>query len=195
VEPGCPNHLANHGGPASPSPLERALPLFKLRDVTDLHKLSTRRLLALWAQVLRTLHERGIVRTFNNPIGDIAEELVALHYGGERGSFSQASWDVRTPNDELLQVKALRRTGAKTRRNLSPVRSDAYTAVIIVIFTEDLRVEQAIRIPQPVVNELFEVRPHVNGRIITVTQRLLEHPAVTTFVLSDAALDAPLERN
>jgi hypothetical protein len=29
------------------------------------------------------------VRTFNSPIGDIAEELVALHYGGERGSFSQ----------------------------------------------------------------------------------------------------------
>jgi hypothetical protein len=40
---------------------------------------------------------------------------------------------VRTPEDELLQVKALRRTGTKTRRNLSPVRSDAYTAVIVVM--------------------------------------------------------------
>jgi hypothetical protein len=60
---------------------------------------------------------------FNNPIGDIAEELVALHYGGERGSFSQKTWDVRV-GDELLQVKALRRTGVRTRRNLSPIRSD-----------------------------------------------------------------------
>jgi hypothetical protein len=73
------------------------------------------------------------------------------------------------------------------------VRSDTYTAVIVVIFTEDLRVERAIRIPQPVVSELFAVRPHVNGRVITVTQRLLEHPAVTTFELSDAALDEPVE--
>lgn len=163
------------------------------RGLVNLTKLPTRQLLALWAQMLRTLHDRGVVRTFNNPIGDIAEELVAVHYGGERGSFSQASWDVLTPDDERLQVKALRRTGAKSCRNLSPVRSDDYTAVVVVIFTEDLRVEQAIRIPQPVVNELFEVRPHIDGRIITITHQLLDHPAVTTFELSDTLLDAPVK--
>jgi hypothetical protein len=161
--------------------------------LVDLAKLPTRQLLALWAQTLKTLHDRGVVRTFNNPIGDIAEELVAVHYAGERGSFSQSSWDVRTAEGELLQVKALRRTGARTRRNLSPVRSDNYTAVIVVVFTEDLRVEQAIRVPQPVVSELFKVRRHVNGRIITVTQRLLSHPAVAIFELSDALLDAPVK--
>jgi hypothetical protein len=92
-----------------------------------------------------------------------------------------------------LQVKVLRRTGGKSRRNLSPVRSDDYTAVIVVILTEDLRVEKAIRVPQPVVSELFKVRSHVNGRVITVTRRLLEHPAVTSFELSDSLLDAPIE--
>lgn len=159
-------------------------------DGPTLATLGTRDLLSLWAQTLRELHDRGVVRTFNNPIGDIAEELVAAHFGGERGSFSQASWDVRTLAGELLQVKALRRTGKRTRRNLSPVRSDDYTAVIVVIFTEDLRVEQAIRIPQAVVSELFAVRSHVNGRVITVTQRLLSHPDVRIFDLSDAVLDA-----
>lgn len=158
--------------------------------IRDLSKLGTRELLSLWARTLRELHDRGVVRTFNNPIGDIAEELVAVHFDGERGSFSQASWDVRTPAGELLQVKALRRTGKKTRRNLSPVRSDAYTAVIVVIFTEDLRVEQAIRVPQPVVSELFPIRPHVSGRVITVTKRLLDHPDVSKFDLDDEALDA-----
>jgi hypothetical protein len=155
-----------------------------------LGELSTRDLLALWAGALRELHDRGVVRTFNNPIGDIAEELVAVHFGGERGSFSQASWDVRTPDGELLQVKALRRTGRRTRRNLSPVRSDSYAAVVVVVFSEDLRVEQAIRIPQEVVSERFPIRPHVNGRVITLTGKLLEHPKVTTFELSDGLLDA-----
>lgn len=155
-----------------------------------LDKLGTRDLLALWARTLRELHDRGVVRTFNNPIGDIAEELVAAHFGGERGSFSQTSWNVRTPDSELLQVKALRRTGAKGRRNLSPVRSDAYAAVIVVVFTEDLRVEEAIRIPQQVVTELFKVRPHVNGRVVTLTRRLMDHPKVTSFELSDEMLDA-----
>jgi hypothetical protein len=163
------------------------------RGAVDLTELSTRQLLALWAQTLRALHDRGIVRTFNNPIGDIAEELVAVHYGGQRGSFSQASWDVRTADGELLQVKALRHTGKKSRRNLSPVRSDDYDAVVAVIFTEDLHVEHAIRIPQEVVNELFVIRPHINGRVITITRRLLNHPAVTTFDLSDTLLDGPIK--
>lgn len=159
----------------------------------DLSKLTTRELLALWAHALRELRDREVVQTFNNPIGDIAEALVALHYGGERGSFSQASWDVKTREGELLQVKALRRTGAKTRRNLSPVRSDGYDAVIVVVFTEDLRVERAIRIPHPVVNELFAWNNHVAGRIITLTKKLLEHPAVTGIDLSDELLDTPVK--
>jgi hypothetical protein len=89
------------------------------QDGHDLSELSTRELLALWAQSLRELRDRGIVRTFNNPIGDIAEALVADHFDGERGSFSQKTWDVRTPT-ELLQVKAVRRTGPGALGNLSP---------------------------------------------------------------------------
>lgn len=156
----------------------------------DLDTLSVRELLSLWAASLRELKDRGVVRTFNNPIGDIAEELVALHYGGERGAFSQKTWDVKV-GDELLQVKALRRTGMRRRRNLSPIRSDhGYTAVVVVIFSEDLRVEQALRIPREVVNELFPHRPHVNGRVIVIGRQLLDHQEVETIDLSDEALDA-----
>jgi hypothetical protein len=155
----------------------------------DLAGLSVRELLALWAGSLRELRRRGVVRTFNNPIGDIAEELVALHYGGERGSFSQKTWDVRV-GTELLQVKALRRNEGGKRRNLSPIRSDdGYDAVIVVVFTEELRIEKAIRIPRTVVNEMFQRHPHVNGRIIRLTNQLLEHPNIEAIALSDASLD------
>ena len=73
------------------------------------------------------------------------------------------------------------------------MRSDSYDAVIAVIFTEDLRVEQAIRIPQPVVNELFAWRDHIAGRVITLTNKLLDHPEVTKIDLSDELLDTPVE--
>jgi hypothetical protein len=148
--------------------------------------------LALWAHTLRELRDRKVVRTFNNPIGEIAEALVALHYKGQRGSFSQASWDVKTPEGELLQVKALHRAGVKTRRNLSPVRSDNYDAVIVVAFTEDIRVEHAIRVPRSVVNELFSWRDHVAGRVITMTKKFLDHPEVKEIDLSDDLLDGPV---
>lgn len=155
----------------------------------DLESLTVRELLALWAGTLRELRSRGVVRTLNNPIGDIAEELVARHYGGERGTFSQAAWDVRVGED-LLQVKALRRAGSRGRRNLSVVRhDDGYTAVIAVVFTEDLRVDHAIRIPREVVNTMFPHRPHVNGRVIVMGSKLRAHPDVTVVEISDAALD------
>jgi hypothetical protein len=151
--------------------------------------LSTRELLRAFAAILRELRARDIVRTYNNPIGDIAEEIVARHYGGERGSFSQSSWDVLLPSGERLQVKALRLTALGTRRNLSPIRSTGYDAVVIVVFDEEFRVVEGLRIAREVVEELFPHRPHVNGRVITVTQKLREHPDVETLDLSDALLD------
>ena len=54
-----------------------------------------------------------------------------------------------------------------------------------VIFTDGLRVEQAIRVPQPVVNELYAWRDHIAGRVITVTKKLLDHPEVSSIDLSD----------
>ena len=155
----------------------------------NLKKLSIRELLALWAGTLRELRNRGVVRTFNNPIGDIAGGSSPFTTAASAAASRQKTWDVRAGN-ELLQVKALRRTGTRSRRNLSPVRSDdGYTAVIAVLFTEDLRVEQALRIPREVVNELFARRAHVNGRIIQIGAAA-ELKVVETIELSDAALDA-----
>jgi hypothetical protein len=88
----------------------------------DLSKLTNRELLDAWTKSLDVLYERGIVRTYNNPIGDIAEELVARHYGGTRGAFAQAAWDVAV-GDELLQVKACRRATPKTNC-ATPIRSE-----------------------------------------------------------------------
>lgn len=150
---------------------------------------SIRELLADWAAIMRELRARDIVRTQNNPIGDIAEAIVAAHYGGTRGSFSQAGWDVRTREGERLQVKALRQTGARSRRNLSPIRDSDYDAVIVVIFDEDIRVTEGLRIARSVVEEVFPHRDHVNGRVITITKKLRAHPEVQALELSDASLD------
>jgi len=112
---------------------------------------------------MRDLRAREIIRTNNNPVGDLAEAVVAAHYGGERGGFVQAGWDVRLPTGERLQVKALRETGAGGRRNLSPIRDADYDAVIVVIFDEDFRVTEGLRIERATVEELFPHRERVNG--------------------------------
>lgn len=159
------------------------------RTTYDPASRTTRELLADWSAIMRELRRREVVRTQNNPIGDIAEMIVAEHYGGIRGSFPQAGWDVITPEGERLQVKALRQTGARSRRNLSPIRDAEYDAVIVVLFDEDFRVTEGLRIPRPTVEELFPHRPYVNGRVVTVTGGLRAHPDVQALVLSDTVLD------
>lgn len=161
----------------------------------DLSSLTTRDLLRIWAGALRELRARDVVRTVNNPISDIAEQLVALHYGGERASFTQPGWDVLGPAGERLQVKALRLAGQRARRNLSVIRSSDYDAVVAVVFDEEIRVIEALWIPRGAVEELFPHRAHVNGRIITLTAKLRADPRVRSIALTDAWLDtmAPLQ--
>jgi len=157
--------------------------------VLDLDALSNRQLVHVWAKTLKLLYDRGVVRTYNSPIGDIAEEMVARHYGGVRGAFDQAAWDVDVEG-ELLQVKACRREPRKARTGFSPIRHrDGYDAVILVVFSMNMHVEEAWRVPRTVVNELGKFNAHVNGIKIALTAAVRAHPDVEQIELTDDALD------
>ena len=148
---------------------------------------SVSELLRDWGAIMRELRVRDVIRTNNNPVGDIAEAIVAEHYHGTRGSFVQAGWDVKTDDGELIQVKALRQLPGGKRRNLSPIRDSDYSCVVIVIFDEDFNVVEGLRLTRELAERLFAHRPYVNGRIITVTRNLRENPEVEHLDLTDAA--------
>jgi hypothetical protein len=146
----------------------------------------TAELLQDWAATMRALRKRDIIRTNNNPVGDIAEAIVHAHYAGERASFSQAGWDVRTPDGERIQVKAIRTTRATKRRNLSPIRDADFDSVVVVVFDEDFGVTDALKLSRDVAEELSVFWAHVNGRILHLSSRLLDDPRVKHVDLSDA---------
>jgi hypothetical protein len=150
---------------------------------------TTPQLLRDWAAIMRELRARRIIRTDNNPVGDIAEEIVARYLGGKRGGFAQAGWDVLAPDGQRVQVKAMRLTATAQRNGLSPIRDRDYDYdyVVVVIMKEDFVVSEGLKIPRDVVEELFPHRAHVNGRVITMTRRLRADPRVTALDLSAAA--------
>jgi hypothetical protein len=150
--------------------------------------MSVPQLLKLWAAVMRELRTKDIVRTNNNPVGDIAEAIVHQYYkGSERGSFVQAGWDVITADGTRIQVKAMRQTAGSKRRNLSPIRDSDYDSVVIVILNEDFEVVEGLHLDRELVEELFVHRDYVNGRVITVTARLRQDPRVEHLDLAAAA--------
>jgi len=149
---------------------------------------TTPELLADWAAVMRELRVRDVVRTNNNPVGDIAEAIVHAYYGGERGGFSQPGWDIKTPDGERIQVKAMRTTATTKRRNVSPIRDTDYDSVVVVVFDEDFQVLEGLKVSREVVEELFVIRPYLNGRVILVSQKLRDDPRVESLDLAPAAL-------
>lgn len=153
---------------------------------------TTPQLLADWSAVMRELQVRDVIRTNNNPVGDIAEAIVAAHYGGERGRFNQAGWDVKTPAGERIQVKSLRRTASGPRRTrLSPIRDANYDSVVVVIFDEDFRVTEGLKLAREVAEELSRYNPRINGRTITVTEGFRDDPRVETIDLWGLATSPP----
>lgn len=159
-------------------------------DGDELGGRSTRQLLALWGAILRELRRRGVVRTANNPIGDIAEALVAAHVGGERASFSNRGWDVKGPDGALLEVKGIRIDEVATRKNLSPIPATSeYTRLVVVVFDADLRVAEALEVDRAVIEEFFNPRKKDGARIVRLTQKFKADPRVRAFELSDSLLD------
>jgi len=143
----------------------------------DPSKLTTGELLEGWAAVMRELHARDALCTNNNPVGDIAEVNVAAHYAGERGGFSQAGWDVKTPDGERIQVKGIRVIGrGSAGRSLSPIRDTDYDCVVVVVFDESFRVTEGLRITRQVVEARFPVERYRNARFIRLTGALRDDP-------------------
>ncbi len=149
---------------------------------------TTPKLLADWAAIMRELRDRGIIRTNNNPVGDIAEAIVAEHYAGERAPFNQKNWDVRTEAGERIEVKGIRQLkGGSRRSNVSPIRGAGYDTAVVVLLDDDFKVTEGLRIPRATVEELFGHNDHVNGVVIKVSKALREHPDVASLDLAAAA--------
>ncbi len=78
-----------------------------MRPLPSLEDHTRDELLRLYAAVMDTLKKRGYVRSANNPVGDLAESIVADFYGVKPGAANTAGYDL-IADGKKIQVKALR---------------------------------------------------------------------------------------
>lgn len=144
----------------------------------DLADLTTRQLLRLYADLLTELVRRQVVRSRNAPAGDLAEYPVHLAYGGELAPPSEKSWDVRTPDGRLLQVKArLIADGDRRSHNYSPFRSWGFDACLFLLLdAHTYDVVQAVEVPVAVVQELARETAWVRGSRVSTRAPLVGLP-------------------
>ncbi|HVC89100.1 MAG TPA: hypothetical protein VND66_00635 [Acidobacteriaceae bacterium] len=120
----------------------------------NLTELTPPELLALHSKVGDELRRRGIIRSANNPTGDLAEHLFCKAFEWHQSSNSQANIDAVGPDGTRYQIKGRRITHFNSSRQLSAIRelSNAHFDFLAgILFNEDYSVMRAALIPHTVV--------------------------------------------
>lgn len=131
---------------------------------------------------MRELRQREAIRSENNPTGDLAETLVAEHYGVDLEPNSTAGYDLRQAGGARVQVKARRRTPRSKPSHYGLMRNldhDPFDVLVVVLFDEEFKVESAFHMSIGVVRELSKFSEHTNAwRLPIIKGRRASHRGV-----------------
>jgi hypothetical protein len=122
----------------------------------DFEQLTCRELLALHAELAEELRTRGVVRSSNNPTGDLAEHLFCRAFGWVQAGNSHPAADAAGADGTLYQIKGRRWTRHNQSRQLGALRglSDGgFDRLAAVLFKQDYSVARAAIIPHALVLE------------------------------------------
>ncbi len=151
-------------------------------EPTNLRRTSTKRLLREWAAIMRELRRREEIRSENNPTGDLAEALVATHYGVELEPNSTSGYDLRLIDGTRVQVKGRRRTLRSKPSHYGAIRNldkDPFDDLVAVLFDEDFEVESCYRLPIALVRNLSRYSAHTNAwRLPVIKGALAKDPEI-----------------
>ena len=78
--------------------------------MTDVSRLNLGELLALHSEIAEELRRRGVVRSSNNPMGDLAEYLFCRAFGWQQADNSVRSYDATAADGTRYQIKGRRMT-------------------------------------------------------------------------------------
>ena len=146
-------------------------------DRTTLKEKSIGELLALNVAVLKELRARRVLRTENNPTGDLAEYLFCAAYGWkfEPGK----ALDATDADGRRYQIKGRRLAGRHPSRQLSPIRDpDGFDILAAVLFDDLYRVKRAALIPVRVVHDCARHVHRTNSFAFVLRDQVWDEPGV-----------------
>ncbi|WJX99865.1 hypothetical protein [Curtobacterium sp. 458] len=134
--------------------------------------LSIRQLLAASVAVIDELLRRGLVRTRNAPLGDLAETIALRAYGGVLAPNSEKSYDLLTDDGRRIQVKARLVDPADRRsQQFSAFRSwDFDVAVFVLLDARTYDIIWARELTSIDAQQLGRRVEHTNSSAVLVRQ-------------------------
>lgn len=128
--------------------------------------LSVAELLVLHAEIGEELRDRGVVRSANNPTGDLAEYLFCSAFGWKQAPNSERGYDATGQDGTRYQIKGRRIHRRNKSRQLSAIRDidgQHFDILAGVLFDDDFNVIKAALIPIAFVIERSTFIAHTNS--------------------------------
>lgn len=146
-----------------------------------LRALSVAELLVLHAQVSEELRDRGVVRSANNPTGDLAEYLFCRAFGWQQAANSERGYDAIGSDGIRYQIKGRRIHRRNKSRQLSAIRDidgGHFDMLAGVLFDDDFNVVRAALVPIAFVVERSTYIAHTNSNKFMLRDDVWAAPGV-----------------
>jgi hypothetical protein len=125
---------------------------------------TTAELLTIHAAIMEELRNRKILRSANNPTGDLAEYLFCSAFGWKQEGNSTKSYDAIDIAGIKYQIKGRRIHQRNKSRQLSAIRDlDGFDVLAVVLFDDDYKVTRAGLIPSARIREGASYIAHTNS--------------------------------
>ena len=146
----------------------------------DLKNLSSSSLLSLHARIMEELRRRCVVRSANNPTGDLAEFLFCRAFSWQQMTNAEKGFDARDSRGTRYQIKGRRLHRRNKSRQLSAIRDLAgFHTLAAVLFDDEYRVSRAALIPNAVVRERCDFVQRTNSHKFMLTDKVWDDERVT----------------
>lgn len=136
-------------------------------------------LLALHIAIMEELRARDVLRSANNPTGDLAEYFFRAAYGWAQENNSAKAFDATGDDGTRYQIKGRRIHRRNRSRQLSAIRDlDGFDILAAVLFGDDYRILRAALIPAAVVRDHSTYINHTNSHKFLLRNAIWDTPGV-----------------
>jgi len=145
----------------------------------DFEGKSTAELLKRHASIMEELRNRNVVRSANNPTGDLAEYLFCAAFGWDQASNSVKGLDAVDAAGVRYQIKGRRVHRRNPSRQLSAIRDlEGFDVLAAVLFDDNYNITKAALIPALMVKERSTYVSHTNSYKFIARDAIWQTPGV-----------------
>lgn len=144
-------------------------------------KMSVSELLKLYADILKELRTRKVIRSSNSPLGDYTEDLVCKKLGLHPSNNSNAGFDATDNRKRRYQIKSRRLTPENSSTQLGAIRDldkKPFDFLVGVVFKPDFEVDYAAMFTCEFIKKHAKYVRRTNSWRFLMKRQVLKMPGV-----------------